>query len=94
MLRLAGPRRELDDRRGTVEYLAAPVQDEVVMGGDEGKGDGEGGAEFVLDDNAILPPVHTALFFCFAKIYRWLHYRPIGPEILIQLIVMKKSSCE
>ena len=36
---------ELDHRRGTVENLAAPVEDELVVGGDEGEGDGERGAE-------------------------------------------------
>ncbi len=38
---LARARRELDDRRRLVEDLAAPVEDEVVVGGDEGEGDGE-----------------------------------------------------
>ncbi len=36
---LARARRELDDRRRAVEDLAAPVEDEVVVGGDEGEGD-------------------------------------------------------
>ena len=31
-------RRQLDDRRGLLEHLPAPVEDEVVVGGDEGEG--------------------------------------------------------
>jgi hypothetical protein len=39
MIVLARAGGELDDRCGTVEDLTAPIQDEVVVGGDEGEGD-------------------------------------------------------
>jgi hypothetical protein len=45
MIILGGLAGQLDNRGRTVEDLAAAVENEVVVGGDEGKGDGEGGAE-------------------------------------------------
>ena len=53
---LRGLRRQLDDRGGAVEDLATPVQDEVVVGGDEGEGDGEGGASPVLRELVPVVP--------------------------------------
>lgn len=56
MLGLRSSGRQLDDRRGPVEHLAAPVQDEVVVSGDFGEGDGEGGAVPFDRDLMIFPP--------------------------------------
>src|SRR5690606_5950954 len=47
---------ELDDRCRAVEDLAAAVEDEVVVGGDEGEGDGERRAQLVEGDLMPLPP--------------------------------------
>ena len=41
MVVFGGIGRQLDDRCRLVEDLAAPVEHEVVVRGDEGKGDGE-----------------------------------------------------
>jgi len=42
MVVFAGLRRELDDRRRLLEHLAAAVENEVVVRGDEGEADREG----------------------------------------------------
>ena len=46
MVFFGGVLGELDDGSRTVEHLATTVKDKVVVGGDEGEGDGDGGAEF------------------------------------------------
>ena len=45
MIVLGGIAGQLDDWGRTVEDLPAAVEHEVVVGGDEGKGDGQGGTE-------------------------------------------------
>jgi hypothetical protein len=46
MIILRGMAGQLDDWRRTVEDLPAAVEYEVVVRGDEGKGDGEGSTKF------------------------------------------------
>ncbi len=56
VIRLRGPRRQLDDRRGLFEHLAAAIQDEVVVGRDEGKGCSKGFAKSLSLEPAPLVP--------------------------------------
>ena len=56
MLVLRGVRGELDDRCGLLEYLATPVEHEVVVRGDEGEGNGEWCAKTVKRDLMPFPP--------------------------------------
>jgi hypothetical protein len=56
MILLGGMAGQLDDWGGTVEDLPATVKDEVIVRGNEGKGDGEGSAEALRRDLSVLIP--------------------------------------
>jgi hypothetical protein len=53
---LCRPRRQLDDRCGSVEHLPAPVEEEVIMGRDEGEGDGERNPRPILRELMKIKP--------------------------------------
>ncbi len=55
--------RQLDHRRGLLEHLATAVEHEMVVRRDFGKGDGEGGAEFVDGQTAVLGPPKASFDF-------------------------------
>ncbi len=61
---LGRARRELDDRRRLLEDLAAPVEDEVVVGGDVGEGDRQRNSELRGGQPAKLPLRPASVFVC------------------------------
>ena len=61
MIVFGGVRRELDNGCCLLKDLAAAVEDEVVMRGDFGEGNGEGGA-VSLGGDLVVFPVRAATF--------------------------------
>ena len=60
MVVFGGIGRKLDDGGGSIEDLAATVENEVVVRGDEGEGNGEGGSAPFLGKLVIVVPSPAA----------------------------------